>query len=596
MTGLQQLWLNNNQLTGSIPTTLGGLTSILNMSLGSNLLTGSIPTQLGGLTTLHNLYLNSNQLSGTIPTALNTLINLNQLLLDNNLLTGSIPTALGALTQLHVLTLQANQLSGSLPAALGSLTNLTQLTLNSNKLLGSIPTTLTNLVNLAVGQTDLGFNGLYTSDSALLAFLSSKDPDWYETQTIAPSGVQATSLNGAHILVSWTPIAYTADTGGYKVLISQAPGGPYTFVGQTSTKMATSSDVSGLTPGVTYYFVVQTHTDAHAANANAIDSGNSAEVSATAWTQVSVLVTGTVMLSGAPLSGVEMSGLPGNPTTNALGVYTTTVAAGWSGTVTPTLSGYSFTPSSRTYTGLTTDQTGQNYTAAYVISSIRQALIDLYNATNGDGWTNNSGWKNPPLYTDGFALPGTEGTWYGVHTNGGTSLGINLNTNHLVGTLPASIGTLTSLVSLNLHTNTLSGTAARGTGEPDEPDGPSPLPKRLHGAAALDAGEPDPPFPAQSIRKPAERGDPGGPGDDGGPSGAEPLRQRIYGRSAGRAGEPRGPADPRRPCQPAERGAARLSWQSEEPDHSASEREYPERSHPDGVGRDDSAGIPLSLQ
>ncbi|HLP47610.1 MAG TPA: hypothetical protein VK469_16810, partial [Candidatus Kapabacteria bacterium] len=45
----------------------------------------------------------------------------------------------------------------------------------------------------------------------------------------------------------------------------------------------------------------------------------------------------------------------------------------------------------------------------------RAALIALYNSTNGDGWTNNSGWKTPPLDTDGFAMPGTENTWYGVY-------------------------------------------------------------------------------------------------------------------------------------------------------------------------------------
>ena len=458
LTGLQQLWLNNNQLNGTIPTTLGGLTSIQSMSLGSNLLTGSIPTQLGSLTSLQNLYLNSNQLSGTIPTALSTLINLDQLFLDNNLLTGTIPAALGDLTQLHVLTLQANQLSGSLPSALGNLINLTQLTLNSNKLVGPLPTTLTNLVNLDVAHTDFGFNGLYTSDATLISFLTARDPDWSETQTIAPSGITATPLNGANILVSWIPIPYKANTGGYKVYISQTTGGPYTPLGQTADKWATVFPVSGLTPGETYYFVVQTHTDAHLANANAIDSENSTQASATAWTQVAIQVTGTVTLDSAPLAGVVMSGLTGNPTTNASGVYTGTVAAGWSGTATPTLAGYSFTPASRTYTGLTTDQTAQDYAAAYVISPIRQALIDLYNATNGAGWTDNSGWKNPPLYTDGFALPGTESNWYGVHTNGGTSLGINLSENHLVGTLPASIGTLTSLVSLNLHTNQLSGT------------------------------------------------------------------------------------------------------------------------------------------
>ncbi len=32
----------------------------------------------------------------------------------------------------------------------------------------------------------------------------------------------------------------------------------------------------------------------------------------------------------------------------------------------------------------------------------RSALIALYAATNGAGWTNSSGWKAEPLHTDGF--------------------------------------------------------------------------------------------------------------------------------------------------------------------------------------------------
>ncbi len=40
----------------------------------------------------------------------------------------------------------------------------------------------------------------------------------------------------------------------------------------------------------------------------------------------------------------------------------------------------------------------------------REALIALYNDTDGNNWTDNSGWKAPPL-SDGFAMPGTECDW-----------------------------------------------------------------------------------------------------------------------------------------------------------------------------------------
>jgi outer membrane lipoprotein SlyB len=73
-------------------------------------------------------------------------------------------------------------------------------------------------------------------------------------------------------------------------------------------------------------------------------------------------ITGTVTSGGSPLSGVTMSGLPGNPVTGGDGSYSGTVTYGWSGTVTPQKTGYNFTPSSTPYTNVTSNQT-QNYTA-----------------------------------------------------------------------------------------------------------------------------------------------------------------------------------------------------------------------------------------
>jgi hypothetical protein len=58
-----------------------------------------------------------------------------------------------------------------------------------------------------------------------------------------------------------------------------------------------------------------------------------------------------------------MSGLPGNPTSNASGYYSAVVLRGWSGTVTPSLAGYIFTPQSISYSNVLSDQVNQNYTA-----------------------------------------------------------------------------------------------------------------------------------------------------------------------------------------------------------------------------------------
>lgn len=87
----------------------------------------------------------------------------------------------------------------------------------------------------------------------------------------------------------------------------------------------------------------------------------------------------------------------------------------------------------------------------------RYALIDFYNSTDGDNWKNNSGWKGPPLYTDGFAMPGTECTWHGVACTGGEVIGLSLASNNLNGPIPASLGQLTNLTHLQLQGNQLTG-------------------------------------------------------------------------------------------------------------------------------------------
>ncbi len=74
-------------------------------------------------------------------------------------------------------------------------------------------------------------------------------------------------------------------------------------------------------------------------------------------------VAASVRMQQAGLSGVVMNGLPGNPTTDASGNYSATANYGFTGTVTPTLVGYTFSPSSRDYTNVTSDQTDHNYTA-----------------------------------------------------------------------------------------------------------------------------------------------------------------------------------------------------------------------------------------
>ncbi len=91
-------------------------------------------------------------------------------------------------------------------------------------------------------------------------------------------------------------------------------------------------------------------------------------------------VSGKVTSGGGGLANVSLSGLPGNPLTDMAGNYSAEVAFGWDGTVTPTLSWYTFAPANRIYANVTADQTAQNYTAT------AQSGIALTSPNGGEYW------------------------------------------------------------------------------------------------------------------------------------------------------------------------------------------------------------------
>jgi Leucine-rich repeat (LRR) protein len=187
LTKLQHLNMGYNQFSGPIPPEIGNMTQLKVLYLSVNNLTGSIPPQLGNLTNLLGLEMSSNQLSGAqlsgaIPPEIGNLSELVTLYLDVNQLT-VIPSEIGNLTQLVNLGLSYNQFT-TIPPELGNLTKLIRLKLQHNELSGSIPTTLMNLEQLANPYVDIGYNHLYTHDSALRAWLDIVDPDWETTQVI----------------------------------------------------------------------------------------------------------------------------------------------------------------------------------------------------------------------------------------------------------------------------------------------------------------------------------------------------------------------------------------------------------------------------
>lgn len=142
---LEQLELTNNQLTDTIPAEYGILINLDTLNLSHNLLSGNLPTTLGTLGLLKVLKLNNNQLGGELPSSLGNLINLKQLELQHNSLTGTLPTELENMSCLNQLHLSYNQFSSFIPDFLGNIASLGTINLQHNNFIGGLPDTLASL-------------------------------------------------------------------------------------------------------------------------------------------------------------------------------------------------------------------------------------------------------------------------------------------------------------------------------------------------------------------------------------------------------------------------------------------------------------------
>jgi len=86
----------------------------------------------------------------------------------------------------------------------------------------------------------------------------------------------------------------------------------------------------------------------------------------------------------------------------------------------------------------------------------RDALVSLYNNTNGNSWKTKTNWlTGDPC----------DNHWYGVScTTAGAVYKLDLHSNNLVGSIPSSIGNLINIQYLYLQYNKLSGSIPSAMG------------------------------------------------------------------------------------------------------------------------------------
>lgn len=200
----------------------------------------------------------------------------------------------------------------------------------------------------------------------------------------------ATDVNPTSIVLSWETFSPTPDK--YSYCIKEGDICADNDPNWTGTQTNTSVTLTNLTYGKTYYWQVKAITCADCVPKTLVYANGGTWWSfKTKTSGTSVVISGNAGVSGAVLSYTD--GTVKTVTADGSGNYSISVPSNWSGTVTPSKSGYSFTPTSASFTNLTAAQTTQNFAVnlsnptPYVISGDAGVAGAILSYTDGTAKT-----------------------------------------------------------------------------------------------------------------------------------------------------------------------------------------------------------------
>jgi len=410
MTSLEKLILEQCGLTGEIPSDIGNLTNLHTLIFFNNDLTGSLPGSLGNLIKLEKARLQVNKFSGTIPDEIGNLTNLTHLELDRNQLTGSIPASFGNLSNLKTLKLWNNNMSGPLPAALGGMTKLEVFQIHSgNSFSGEIPSNIINLPNLQYFYASHNdFSGVVpaiTTNSKLKqVFLGhntgiSQVPDFTLAANMQQLDVKETMVSFA-ALEENQPIA----TFTYDPLANPTEFIEHNYIAEQPTTLV--NDRSG---GANTQYQWQF-----------LNGG--------VWNDIGETTENLLLDNPAEtLNGRSYRCKMTNSAFPGVEIYSSEIKL--------------------------KREIGQVLDATEI-----QALRDIYESTDGDNWTDNTGWPSNEAGWNQVKYIDQVVGWYGITVEEGDVIHIDLYNNNLTSSndLPNSLWTLTGLEVLNIGSNSIS--------------------------------------------------------------------------------------------------------------------------------------------
>ena len=167
---LQRLDIGGNRIIGTLPLYIGEIKSLVSLNLSSNLLYGTIPESLYTLVNLSDFEVSRNLLSGTISSSIQSLTELSYLQIDHNSFTRELPDELGFLPKLVAIYAHFNSFTGNIPDSFGKLHQLEAMYLSSNRISGILPDSFQNLSNLLM--LNISHNYLFGSLSSSIYSLN----------------------------------------------------------------------------------------------------------------------------------------------------------------------------------------------------------------------------------------------------------------------------------------------------------------------------------------------------------------------------------------------------------------------------------------
>ena len=424
--------------------TCDGYQSIIRIDLSNNNLSWPIPYEFGDLTKLTTINFENNQISD-MWNWIGNLVNLTGMNIKNNLLSWALPIEIGNLTNLITLDLEDNDIT-SVPTEIGNLANLTFLGLWRNKIT-SLPESLTGLINLAPWTLTITYNKLnpITLSNDLQTFLDT-NAEWgrRDTQNMVDPTVARAALMALYNATdsanrwrsdnrdTWTPICnrWGITCDGYQSIIridlsNNNLSWPIPYEFGDLTKLTTinfeNNQISDLGSGfVNLVNLTGINLDNNGLTALPSDIGNligltTISIRRNAITSLPESFTGLINLEIWSLAVWYNKLWPNSMSNELLTLLDTKAEADRKDT--------------------------QNMVNAAVA---RNALMALYNATNGEGWNNND---------NRDTLVNICNRW-GITCDVYQSIvSINLSNNNLEWVIPYEFGDLTKLISLNLSYN-----------------------------------------------------------------------------------------------------------------------------------------------